>query len=102
MGRSPLKLLAEYTDPLPSNDLFRSGFFPYAHRCTYINSMRKPFEAKTMHVHETIGDVRESVRRVGDAAHSQATLNIAPTACCVAALLVASLLVHSARTGPIQ
>ena len=58
--------------------------------------MRKPFEAKFMRVHETIEDARETSRRIGDAAESQATLNIALTAVCVTALLVAALLVHRA------
>lgn len=57
--------------------------------------MRKPFEAKFMQAHETVEDVRESARKIGDAAESQVTLNIALTAVCVAALLVAALLVHS-------
>lgn len=61
--------------------------------------MRKPFEAKIMHAHETLDDVRESVRKVGDAAHSQASLNIALTAVCCLSLLVAVLVVRSARTG---
>lgn len=65
----------------------------------YIIFMRKVFEAKTMHVHETVDDIRASVRKVGQAAHSQANLNIALTACCVAALLVAVLVVRSGRTG---
>lgn len=60
--------------------------------------MRKPFEAKIMHMHETADDIRAGVRQVGKAAHSQASLNIALTAVCCAALLVAALLVHSART----
>lgn len=60
--------------------------------------MRKPFEAKIMQMHETADDVRDSVRKVGDAAHSQASLNIALTAVCVAALLVAVIVVRSVRT----
>lgn len=71
----------------------------YADRCTYIIFMRKPFEAKLMHVHETAEDVRASVRKVGDAAHSQASLNIALTGVCVAALLIAVIVVRSTRTG---
>jgi hypothetical protein len=58
--------------------------------------MRKPFEAKFMRVQETVADVRETSRRVGNAAESQATLNIALTAVAVTALLVAVLLVHRA------
>ena len=61
--------------------------------------MRKPFEAKILSAHETFDDMREGVRKVGDAAHSQASLNIALTAVACAALIVAALLVHSARTG---
>lgn len=81
------------------NDLFRTEILRYAHRCTYIIFMRKPFEAKMMHMHETADDVRASVRKVGDAAHSQASLNVALTGVCVAALLIACLLVRSQRTG---
>lgn len=54
---------------------------------------------KIMHVHESVAEVRASARKVGDAAESQATLNIALTAVCVTALIVAALLVHGARTG---
>lgn len=65
--------------------------------------MRKPFEAKFMHVQETVGDVRADVRKMGQsigrAAHSQAQLNIALTGVCVAALLIAVILVRSQRTG---
>lgn len=61
--------------------------------------MRKAFEDKIMRVHGISDDVRASVRKVGNAAESQATLNIALTGVCVAALLVACLLVRSARTG---
>lgn len=61
--------------------------------------MRKPFEDKFMRVHELESDVRASVRKLGQAAESQARLNIALVGVCVAALLVASLLVRSQRTG---
>ena len=61
--------------------------------------MRKAFEDKFMRVHELESDVRASVRKVGQAAESQATLNIALTGVCVAALLIAVLLVRSQRTG---
>jgi hypothetical protein len=71
----------------------------YPHRCTYIIFMRKPFQAKIMSVHETVAGVRETSERIGDAAHSQATLNIALTAVCVTALIVAALLVHEAVAG---
>lgn len=95
-----LNALAEYTALPPVNDLFRADFLRYASRCTYINFMRKPFEAKIMRVHETADDVRASVRSVGEAAEAQTTLLIALTAVSVTALLVAALLVHSAaRTG---
>jgi len=64
----------------------------------YIFLMRKPFEAKFMRVQETVADVRETSRRVGNAAESQATLNVALTAVAVTALLVAVILVrHVAR-----
>lgn len=61
--------------------------------------MRKPFEAKFLRAAETVQDVRETSRRIGDAAESQATLNIALTAVCVTALLVAVLLVRDAGAG---
>lgn len=61
--------------------------------------MRKPFEDKFMQAHEAVEDVRESARKIGVAAESQVTLNIALTAVCVTALLVAALLVHGARSG---
>jgi len=96
---SALNALAEYTALLPVNDLFRVRILLYARRCTYIIFMRKPFEAKIMHAHETAEDVRATVRKVGQAAESQVTLNIALTGVCVAALLVACLLVRSQRTG---
>lgn len=57
--------------------------------------MRKPFEAKVFNAKTTVGEVRNTAKKVGDAAESQVTLNIALTAVCVAALLVAALLVHS-------
>lgn len=56
--------------------------------------MRKPFTSKVFDVKETVGDVRSTAQRIGSAAESQATLNIALTAVCVTALLVAALLVH--------
>lgn len=59
--------------------------------------MMKPFNAKVSALRSTADDVRTTVRTVGDAAHSQVTLNIALTACCVTALLVAALLVHDTR-----
>jgi hypothetical protein len=52
-----------------------------------------------MHVQDTIADVRETSRRIGDAAESQATLNIALTAVCVCALLVALILVQEQGAG---
>jgi CHASE3 domain sensor protein len=61
--------------------------------------MRKIFEDKIMQVHEIQGDARSAMRNVGKAAESQATLNIALTGVCVAALLVAVFLVRSQRTG---
>lgn len=61
--------------------------------------MRKAFSSKISAVSETADDVRESVRKIGDAAHSQATLNIALTAVAVTALIVAALLVHAERSG---
>jgi hypothetical protein len=71
----------------------------YACRCTYLIFMRKAFEDKIMRVHGISDDVRASVRNVSNAAESQARLNIALTGVCVAALLVAVLLVRSQRTG---
>ena len=54
-----------------------------------------------MHVHDTLDEVRGASQRVGDAASSQATLNIALTAVAVTALLVAVLLVQETyRGGP--
>lgn len=50
-----------------------------------------------MHVHDSFTEVRASARKVGDAAESQATLNIALTAVCVTALIVACLLVAEVR-----
>jgi hypothetical protein len=61
--------------------------------------MRKPFEAKFMHMHEGVDDAREAIRRIGDAAESQARLNIALTGVCCLALIAAILLVRSERTG---
>lgn len=52
-----------------------------------------------MRVQETADDVQAAARRIGEAAESQATLNIALTAVAVSALLVAILLVRSERTG---
>lgn len=95
----PLKLLAEYTAPPSVNDLFHTWILLYAHRCTYLIFMRKVFEDKFMRVHEVSDDIRAGVRQVGRAAESQARLNIALTGVCVAALLVAAILVHSARNG---
>jgi hypothetical protein len=61
--------------------------------------MRKPFSSKISAVSATADEVRQSVRSVGDAAYSQATLNIALTAVAVTALIVAALLVHAERSG---
>lgn len=58
--------------------------------------MRKLFEAKAMHVHETVDDARVAVRKAADAFESQATLNIALTAISVTALIVAVIVVHNA------
>lgn len=60
--------------------------------------MRKVFEDKIMRVHEVSDDVRATVHKVGNAAESQARLNIALTGVCIAALLVAVFLVRSQRT----
>lgn len=65
----------------------------------YIDLMRKLFNAKVFDVQSAVGDVRETSRRIGDAAESQATLNIALTAVAVCALLVAALLVHESARG---
>jgi hypothetical protein len=60
--------------------------------------MRKPFTSKVFKVEETVGDVRATAQRIGTAAESQATLNVALTAVAVTALLVAALLVHHTVT----
>lgn len=62
----------------------------------YIDRMTKGFTSKVFSVKNTVEDVRETSRRIGDAAETQATLNIALTAVCVAALIVAALLVNFA------
>jgi hypothetical protein len=64
--------------------------------------MRKPFSSKISAAHEAADEIRQNVRKVGDAAHSQATLNLALTAVCVTALLVAALLVHSQRNSGVS
>lgn len=69
----------------------------YANRCTYIFRMRKPFEAKVFQVKETVEDVRETSRRIGNAAETQATLNIALTGVCVLSLLLALIVVSDLR-----
>lgn len=69
----------------------------YADRCTYIFSMRKLFDPKISGVRDTVSDVRGASRKIADAAESQATLNIALTAVCVTALLVAMLLAQDLR-----
>ena len=61
--------------------------------------MRKPFSSKILSVQETVTDVRDTSRRIGEAAETQATLNIALTAVCVTALLVAVLLVQEGRAA---
>lgn len=71
----------------------------YADRCTYILCMRKIFEAEKMRVHETAEDVQAAARRIGEAAETQATLNIALTGVAVCALLIAVIVVRSQRTG---
>lgn len=52
-----------------------------------------------MHVHELKDDASATLRKVGMVAETQATLNIALTGVCLAALLVAMLLVRSQRNG---
>lgn len=68
--------------------------------------MRKLFDDKIMHAHETLTDTADEVRatayKIGQAAESQAELNIALTGVCIAALLVACLLVRSQRTGGLR
>lgn len=66
--------------------------------------MRKLFDPKTLDVkigpvRDTVTEVRGAARQIGDAAESQATLNIALTAVCCCSLLIAALLVHSASRG---
>lgn len=48
---------------------------------------------------ETVEDVRTTSRRIGDAAESQATLNIALTGVCVCALLIALLMAREVGAG---
>ena len=52
-----------------------------------------------MRVHDAADDVQTAARKVGAAAESQATLNIALTGVAVAALLIAVIVVRSQRTG---
>lgn len=61
----------------------------------------KNLDAKIVHARDTVAEVRDTVTevrsaatRAGRAAESQATLNVALTAVCVAALLVALLAVR--------
>jgi hypothetical protein len=69
----------------------------------YIYRMRKYLDIKTLGIKETAGDVRDTARSIGAAAESQATLNIALTAVCVTALLVAVIVVRgAARAGAVQ
>lgn len=56
--------------------------------------MRKPFEAKISQARDAVDDVRSSAQQIGEAAHSQATLNIALTAVAVVGLLLAAYAVH--------
>ncbi len=51
-----------------------------------------------MRVHEAADDVQAAARRIGEAAETQATLNIALTGVAVAALLMVAILVRSQRT----
>ncbi|NUR38824.1 MAG: hypothetical protein HOV73_01890 [Streptomyces sp.] len=48
-------------------------------------------------MHETVQDVRETSRRIGEAAETQATLNIALTSVAVTGLLVAVVALIVAR-----
>lgn len=57
----------------------------------------KNLDAKIDAAGETVEDARTAARKIGAAAESQATLNIALTAVCVAALLVAVLMVRETR-----
>jgi hypothetical protein len=50
-----------------------------------------------MHMHETVDEVRTSARKVGEAAESQAGLNIVLTAACLVAILLAAAALY-ART----
>lgn len=65
----------------------------------YIFFMRKILDVKNLDPAGTAKELRETAARVGAAAESQARLNIALTAVCVAALLVAVLTVRSAGAG---
>lgn len=50
--------------------------------------MRKPFEAKVFSVEKAADDVRVTAQRIGAAAETQATLNLALTAVCVALVVI--------------
>lgn len=69
----------------------------------YIIYMRKILDIESLDakirgpVRDAMGEVRDSARKVGSAAESQATLNIALTAVAVCALLVAVLVVRDVR-----
>ncbi|MFE4243915.1 MULTISPECIES: hypothetical protein [Bacillaceae] len=65
----------------------------------YIISMRNPLADKLLSFEQTTADVRDTSRKIGTAAESQATLNIALTAVAVTALIVAALLVHDTRVN---
>lgn len=66
--------------------------------------MRKLFDVKNLDakigpVRDTVTEVRGAARQIGDAAETQATLNIALTAVCCCSLLIAALIVHGAARG---
>lgn len=90
-----------YTDRRYPDDQ-RLQSLPYwsteIHACTFFY-MRKPFEAKVSEAKAAVGDLRTVSHRVAAAAESQATLNIALTMVCCAALLVAVLAVQDAGAG---
>ncbi|MGW8911255.1 hypothetical protein ACWGNA_28015, partial [Brucella cytisi] len=75
----------------------RPDLLPYV--CMYIISMRNPLADKLLSFEQTTADVRDTSRKIGTAAESQATLNIALTAVAVTALIVAALLVHDTRVN---
>lgn len=61
--------------------------------------MRKILDAKILDFERVRADVQDTAGKIGNAAQSQARLNVALTAVCVAALLVAVLVLHDQGAG---